>query len=136
MVVLVTLLFLFGCFIALSRIRDMPTLVPVPLNLTFGLMLLSGPACCNYVSCWFCFRVHRGPSSNQEADQKASREANQESQMEEVTQESQPSPPSRSQRRFTLGEHELREETHWDKGDSEQILEPREPKFADGVYSL
>ncbi|CAE8693295.1 unnamed protein product [Polarella glacialis] len=113
MFVLVAFLFLFGCFITLSRTRDMPTLVSVPLNLTFGLILLSGPTCCNYVSCWFSFRVHGGPSSNQEADQKASREANQEP-----------------------GEHESREETHWDKGDSEHVLEPREPKPADGVYSL
>ncbi|CAE8618132.1 unnamed protein product [Polarella glacialis] len=107
MFVFVNLTFIYICSTAVSlRIRELPTLVSVPLNLTFGLMLLSGPACCNYVSCWlFSFRVHGGPNSNQEAGQKASREANQEP-----------------------GEHESREETQWDEGDCEHALEPREPQ--------
>ncbi|CAE8628530.1 unnamed protein product [Polarella glacialis] len=104
MFALVTISFLYVCSRLVSfRIREMPTLVSVPLNLTFGLILLSGPACCNYVSCWFSLRVHGGPSSNQEAGQKASREAKQE-----------------------LGEHKSREETHWDEGNCEHALEPRE----------
>ncbi|CAE8594495.1 unnamed protein product [Polarella glacialis] len=104
--VLVTLTFLYVCTVLVSlRIRDMPAPMSVPLNLTFGLILLSGPACCNYVACWFSFRVHGGPSSNQEAGQKASREAKQEP-----------------------GEHESREETHWDEGDCEHALEPIDPQ--------
>ncbi|CAE8610812.1 unnamed protein product [Polarella glacialis] len=103
--VLVTLPFLYVSSVLVSlRIRDdMPTLVSVSLNLTFGLILLSGPACCDYVSCWYHFLVHGGPSSNQKAGQKARREANQEP-----------------------GEHESREETHWDEGDCEHALEPGE----------
>ncbi|CAE8591487.1 unnamed protein product [Polarella glacialis] len=93
-----------GVLIA-GRIENMPTLVSVPLNLTFGLILLCGPACCDYVSCWFSFRVHGGPSSNQEVGQQASREADQEP-----------------------GEHESREETNWDEGDCEHALEPRKPQ--------
>ncbi|CAE8613913.1 unnamed protein product [Polarella glacialis] len=89
MFVLVTLTFVGVCAVFVSgRIREMPTLVSVPLNLTFGLVLLSGPTCCNYVSCWFSFCMHGGPSSSQEAGREASQEANEEP-----------------------GEHESREET-------------------------
>ncbi|CAE8706256.1 unnamed protein product [Polarella glacialis] len=89
MFVLVTLTFVGVCAVLVSgRIREMPTLVSVPLNLTFGLVLLSGPTCCNYVSCWFSFCMHGGPSSSQEAGREASQEANEEP-----------------------GEHESREET-------------------------
>ncbi|CAE8585165.1 unnamed protein product [Polarella glacialis] len=108
MFVLVTLTFVGVCTVSVSgRIREMPTLVSVPLNLTFGLILLSGPTCCNYVSCWFSFSMHGGPSSNQEAGREASQEANQEP-----------------------GEHESREETHRDGGDREHVLEPLSPKGA------
>ncbi|CAE8688805.1 unnamed protein product [Polarella glacialis] len=94
-------------YVIFQRIYKMPTLVSVPLNLTFALILLSGPACCDYVSCWFSFRMHGGPNSNREAGQEASQEANQEP-----------------------GEHESREETHWDEDDCEHVLEPREPQGA------
>ncbi|CAE8605754.1 unnamed protein product [Polarella glacialis] len=105
MFALVTFGFLRVSAVIAGRISNMPTLVSVPLNLTFGLILLSGPACCDYVSCWFYFRVHGGPSSNQEVGQQAGREADQEP-----------------------GEHESREETHWDQVDCEHALEPREPQ--------
>ncbi|CAE8695086.1 unnamed protein product [Polarella glacialis] len=85
----------------------MPTLVSVPLNLTFGLILLRGPACCDYVSGWFFFRMHGGPSSDRESGQEASEAGNQEP-----------------------GEHESREETHLDEGDREHVLEPREAQGA------
>ncbi|CAE8583901.1 unnamed protein product [Polarella glacialis] len=79
MIVFVTFCFLGVCLNFVSRpLYEMPTLVSVPLNLTFGLILLSGPACCNYVSCWFSLRMHSGPSSNREAGQEASQAADQE----------------------------------------------------------
>ncbi|CAE8740629.1 unnamed protein product, partial [Polarella glacialis] len=106
--VFVTLTFMGVCAVSISgQIYKMSTLMSVPLNLTFGLILLSGPACCKCVSCWFSFRMHGGPSSNQEAGQEASQEASQEA-----------------------GEHESREETHWDEGHCEHVLEPREPQGA------
>ncbi|CAE8683444.1 unnamed protein product, partial [Polarella glacialis] len=101
--------FVMSCFLCVcvlfvvEQIYEMRTLVSVPLNLTYGLIAISGPACCNHVSCWFSFRMHGGPSSNQEAGQEASQEANQEP-----------------------GEHESREETHLDEGDCENVLELRE----------
>ncbi|CAE8618157.1 unnamed protein product [Polarella glacialis] len=103
--------FVASCFLCLcvlviiGRISEMRTLVSVPLNLTFGLILISGPACCNYMYCWFSFRMHGGPSSNQEAGQEASEESNQEP-----------------------GEHEYLEED-----DCEDVLEPREPQRATSV---
>ncbi|CAE8733824.1 unnamed protein product [Polarella glacialis] len=111
MFVLVTLTVFVVCTLLVSgRIREMPTLVSVPLNLTFGLVLLSGPTCCNYVSCWFSFCMHGGPSSNQEAGREASQEANQEP-----------------------GEHKSREETHRAEGDCEHVLEPLTPKGANSI---
>ncbi|CAE8618473.1 unnamed protein product [Polarella glacialis] len=102
----VTLAFLYVCSgLVILRVRNQAILVSVPLNLTFGLILLSGPACCDYVFCWFSSRVHGGPSSNQESVKKASRKATEEP-----------------------GIHESREETHWDEGDCEHALEPREPQ--------
>ncbi|CAE8596265.1 unnamed protein product [Polarella glacialis] len=112
--VLVTLTFAGVCAMGVARqISDMPTLESVPLNLAFGLVLLSGPACCNYVSCWFSFRLHGGPCSNQEAGQEASQKANQEP-----------------------GEHESREETHWDETDCEHALEPRESQGATSMIIM
>ncbi|CAE8713812.1 unnamed protein product [Polarella glacialis] len=97
MFVFVTSFFLGGCAVFVSgQIQEMPALVSVPLNLGFGLILLSGPACCNYMSCLFPLSIHGGPSKNQEAG----READQ-----------QP------------GQHESREETHWDEGDCERVFE-------------
>ncbi|CAE8614751.1 unnamed protein product [Polarella glacialis] len=104
--VFVCLAFMFVCVLRVNGpIYYMPALVSVPLNLTFGLLLLSGPACCNYVACWFSLRMPGGLSSNQEAGQEASQEANQET-----------------------GEHESREETHREEGDCEHVLELREPQ--------
>ncbi|CAE8642198.1 unnamed protein product, partial [Polarella glacialis] len=108
MFVIVMSCFLCVCVLfVVEQIYEMRTLVSVPLNLTFGLIAISGPACCNYVSCWLSFRMHGGPSSNQEAGQEASQEAHQ-----------------------NPGEHESREETHWDEGDCEHFMEPREPQGA------
>ncbi|CAE8646217.1 unnamed protein product [Polarella glacialis] len=90
-------------FIA-GPIHEMPTLVSVPLNLTFGLILLSVQACSNYVSRWFPFCMHGSPSINRKAGQEASQEAIQE-----------------------LGEHETRTETRCIEGDREHVLEPGEP---------
>ncbi|CAE8674441.1 unnamed protein product [Polarella glacialis] len=107
--------FVMSCFLCVcvlfvvEQIYEMRTLVSVPLNLTFGLIAISGPACCNYVSCWFSFRMHGGPSSNQEAGQEAGQEASQEANQEP-------------------GEHESREETHLDEGDCKHVLELREPQ--------
>ncbi|CAE8660662.1 unnamed protein product, partial [Polarella glacialis] len=53
-------------------------------------------------SSWFSFRMHGGPSSNQEAGQEASQECNQEP-----------------------GEHESTEETHSEEGDCDDVLELR-----------
>ncbi|CAE8601934.1 unnamed protein product [Polarella glacialis] len=102
MFVFVTVCFLGVCagFIS-QQFYEMPALASVPLNLAWGLMLLSGPSCCNYMSCRCSFRMHGGPS----IDQEAGREAGQEP-----------------------GEHESREETQGDEGDCEQILEPRGPQ--------
>ncbi|CAE8585074.1 unnamed protein product [Polarella glacialis] len=114
MFVFVTCCFPGVCVILVSaRILEMPTLVSVPLNLTFGLILLSGPACFNYVSCWFSFRMHSGPSRNREVGQEASQAANQEP-----------------------DEHESREVTQWDEGDCEHVLEPREHQGATSVNIL
>ncbi|CAE8617013.1 unnamed protein product [Polarella glacialis] len=102
MFVFVTSFFLGVCSVLVSgQFYEMPALASIPLNLVFGLMLLSGPACCNYMSCRFSFSIHGGPSSNQEAGQEADQEP---------------------------GGHESREETHWDEGDCEHVLEPREPQ--------
>ncbi|CAE8630533.1 unnamed protein product [Polarella glacialis] len=91
-------------------IYEMPTLVSVPLNLTFGLVLLSVPFCCSYVSCCFSFRMTGGPSSNREAGQEASQAANQEP-----------------------GENESREVT---QGDCEYALEPGQPQGATSMNSM
>ncbi|CAE8609296.1 unnamed protein product [Polarella glacialis] len=112
--------FLYVVVILVSvRIYEMPTLVSVPLHMTLGLILLSGPACSDYVSCWFSFRMHGGPNSNQGAGQEVSQEASQEP-GHEVSQEANQEP----------GENESREETHWDEGDCGHVLEPREPQGA------
>ncbi|CAE8627023.1 unnamed protein product [Polarella glacialis] len=88
MFVFVMSCFLFVCvFLVSGQIYKMRTLVSVPLNLTFGLIVISGPACCNYVSCWFDFHRHGGPSSNQEAGQKADQECNQVPDEDESTEE-------------------------------------------------
>ncbi|CAE8667918.1 unnamed protein product [Polarella glacialis] len=100
--VLVTFCFLCFCGVFVSgQFRKMPALVSVPLYLIFGLLLLSGPACCNNVSCRFSLRENQeeASSSNQEAGQEADQEP---------------------------GEQESREETHWEQGDCEQVLEPSE----------
>ncbi|CAE8581714.1 unnamed protein product [Polarella glacialis] len=108
MCVFVTGTILSLCAVSITgQIYKMPTLMSVPLSLTFGLILLSGPACCKYVYCWFSFCMHGGSSSNQEAGQGASQEANQEP-----------------------GEHESTEETHLEEGDCEHVLEPRETQGA------
>ncbi|CAE8680534.1 unnamed protein product [Polarella glacialis] len=92
--------FLFVCvFLVVGRIYKMRTLVSVPLNLTFGLIALSGPTFCNHVSGWISFRMHGGPSSNQFAGQEASKGCNQE--------------PS---------EHGPTEETHREESDREHVL--------------
>ncbi|CAE8660090.1 unnamed protein product [Polarella glacialis] len=99
MFVFVMCFFLGGCAVFVSgQFEEMPALVSVPLNLGLGLILLSGPACCNYMSCRFSLCIHGGPSSNQEAG----READQE--------------PS---------EHESREETPRDQGDCEHVFVTR-----------
>ncbi|CAE8602112.1 unnamed protein product [Polarella glacialis] len=106
MFVFVMSCFLFVCvFLVVGQIFKMRTLVSVPLNLTFGLIVLSVPACCNYVSSWYSSRMHGGPSSNQEAGQKADKECNQ-----------------------VPGEDESTEERHREEGDREHVLEPRQPK--------
>ncbi|CAE8715040.1 unnamed protein product [Polarella glacialis] len=97
--------FVMSCLLSFSVlsvplwIYKMPTLVSVPLNLTFGLIAISGQACFNYMPCWFSFRMHGAPSSNQEAAQEASQECNQEP-----------------------GEHESTEETLRDEGDCKHAL--------------
>ncbi|CAE8601726.1 unnamed protein product [Polarella glacialis] len=111
--------FVMSCFVCvcvliiIGRIYKMRTLVSIPLNLTFGLVLLSGPSCCNYVSCWFSARMHGGPSSKQEVGQEASKECNQEP-----------------------GEHESTEETDLEEDDGEDVLEPREPQGAACTYII
>ncbi|CAE8581905.1 unnamed protein product [Polarella glacialis] len=98
MFVLVTSFFLCFCGMFVSgQFEQMPALVSIPLYLIFGLLLFSGPACCNYVSCRFSLRKDQeeASSSNQEADQEP-------------------------------GEQESREDTHWEQGDCEQDLEPSE----------
>ncbi|CAE8627928.1 unnamed protein product [Polarella glacialis] len=102
MFVLVMSCLISFCFFVTLQIYEMPTLVSVPLNLTFGLIVICGQACCNYQSSWFSFRMHGGPSSNQEAGQEASQECNQEP-----------------------GEHESTEETHSEEGDCDDVLELR-----------
>ncbi|CAE8620185.1 unnamed protein product [Polarella glacialis] len=104
--VFVTFCFATVCVLFVAGpIYEMPTLVSVPLNLTFGLILLSVQACSNYVSSWFPFRMHGSPSSNQKTGQEAGQEAIQEP-----------------------GEHESRMERHRDEGDFEHVLEPGEPQ--------
>ncbi|CAE8605173.1 unnamed protein product [Polarella glacialis] len=74
MFVLVTSCFLCFCAVFVSgQFEKMPALVSIPLYLIFGLLLLSGPACCNYVSCRFSLRKNQeeASSSNQEAGQEA-----------------------------------------------------------------
>ncbi|CAE8604514.1 unnamed protein product [Polarella glacialis] len=103
MFVLVTSCFLCGCAVFVSgEFQKMPALVGVPLNLILGLLLLSGPTCCNYVSCRFSLpkNQEKASSSNQEAGHEGDQEP---------------------------GEQESREETHWEQGDCEQVLEPSEP---------
>ncbi|CAE8618806.1 unnamed protein product [Polarella glacialis] len=103
MFVLVTSCFACGCVVIVpGQFEKMPTLVSVPLNLIWGLLLLSGPTCCNYVSCRLSLRKNQeeASSSNQEAGQEADQEP---------------------------GEQESREETHWKQGGCEQVLEPSEP---------
>ncbi|CAE8628471.1 unnamed protein product [Polarella glacialis] len=98
MFVLVTSFFLCFCSVIVSgQFEKMPALVSIPLYLIFGLLLFSGPACCNYVSCRFSLHKDQeeASSSNQEADQEP-------------------------------GEQESREETHWEQGECEQVLEPSE----------
>ncbi|CAE8649120.1 unnamed protein product [Polarella glacialis] len=57
MFVLVTSCFAFGCVVFVpGQFEKMPALVSVPLNLIFGLLLLTGPTCCNYVSCRLSLR--------------------------------------------------------------------------------
>ncbi|CAE8600670.1 unnamed protein product [Polarella glacialis] len=102
MFILVTSCFLCFCAVFVSgQFEKMPALESIPLYLIFGLLLLSGPACCNYVSCRFSLRKNQeeASSSNQEAGQEGDQEP---------------------------GEQESREETHWEQGDCEQVLEPSE----------
>ncbi|CAE8621962.1 unnamed protein product [Polarella glacialis] len=102
MFVLVTSCFACGCVVIVPGLFEkMPALVSVPLNLIFGLLLLSGPTCCNYVSCRFSLRKNQEEASN--SNQEAGQEGDQEP-----------------------GEQESREETHWEQGDCEQVLEPSE----------
>ncbi|CAE8743875.1 unnamed protein product [Polarella glacialis] len=108
--VLVNLIFLYVCQVLVSEgIRDkMPTLVSVPLNLIFGLILLSAPACCNYA--W----TRREP--NQETGDHESQTTTQTTTQTTNTNTTPTTMPTTT----TITT------THWDEDDCEKAPEPEE----------